>query len=202
MKIYSYYIIEGEKLRRWTMSDEEILALFDIRSENAIKAMERKYHNYCWKIASNILNCSEDIEECLNDTWFVAWNQIPPVKPRCLSLYLGKIVKNISLNKYDFLHAEKRNCELLDIFTELDELCTEDTVEKKIEDEILLKSIEDFLDKQKSLERIYFIRRYWYGDSLKVISSEYYVSQNKLKVILFRMRKKLRAYLEQEDIVI
>lgn len=184
------------------MLDEEILTLFNLRSEDAIDAITKKYGNYCRRIARNILKCHEDIEECLNDTWLAAWNQIPPNKPDCLSLYLGKIIRNIALNKYDFLHAQKRNCNLVDIFSELDEICTGNIVDEKIEAEILIKLIESFLDIQKPINRTYFIKRYWFGDSLKDISSKYCVSQSKLKVILFRMRKQLKEFLEQEGITI
>lgn len=184
------------------MLDEEILTLFNARSENAINAIADKYGSYCWRIAGNVLKCREDIEECVNDTWLSVWNQIPPNKPNCLSSYLGKIIRNIALNKYDFLHAQKRNCALVDIFAELDEICTGNVVEEKFETGELIKLIESFLDTQKPINRNYFIKRYWFGDSIKDISSEYGVSQSKLKVTLFRMRKQLKEILEQEGVTI
>ena len=56
------------------MNDQEIIALYWKRDENAIKETKRKYEPYLFKIAQNILNDSRDSEECINDTYLKAWN--------------------------------------------------------------------------------------------------------------------------------
>ena len=90
------------------MQDEEILDLYRDRDENAITATAEKYGAYCHVIAFNILNSHEDAEECVNDTWLGAWNSIPPQRPNRLSAYLGRITRNLSLNRYQQYNAEKR----------------------------------------------------------------------------------------------
>ena len=60
------------------MKDTEIIDLFWKRDESAIQELKRKYFGYCYKIAWNLLENREDAEECLNDTWFAAWRQMPP----------------------------------------------------------------------------------------------------------------------------
>ena len=59
------------------MNDDEIINLFLKRDENGIIELSTKYHPYCYKIAWNLLANREDAEECLNDTWFSVWSQIP-----------------------------------------------------------------------------------------------------------------------------
>ena len=68
------------------MNDDEIINLFLKRDENGIIELSTKYHPYCYKIAWNLLANREDAEECLNDTWFSVWSQIPPTQPPVLVL--------------------------------------------------------------------------------------------------------------------
>ena len=60
------------------MEDIHIINLFLERSEDAIRQVEVKYEKFCFKIAWNILYNTEDSEECVNDTWLITWNKIPP----------------------------------------------------------------------------------------------------------------------------
>ena len=48
------------------MRDEQIVALYWDRNEDAIRETERKYGAYLSKIAYNILSDFEDGKECVN----------------------------------------------------------------------------------------------------------------------------------------
>ena len=89
--------------RKENMNDNEIVALFFARKENAISAAAEKYGRYCHTIAHNILSSRPDAEECVNDTYLNAWNSIPPQKPDNLAAYLGKITRNLALNRSLFV---------------------------------------------------------------------------------------------------
>ena len=91
------------------MDDKQILDLYWERSEAAISETSKKYGKYCRYIASNILHNDEDSEECVNDTYLRAWNSIPPNRPSVLKTFLGKITRNLSLDRYELLNAKKRN---------------------------------------------------------------------------------------------
>ena len=65
-----------------TDTDQTIIDLFWRRSEDAIQNTAQKYGKYLTKIAMNVLNCREDSEECVNDTYLAAWRQIPPDRPQ------------------------------------------------------------------------------------------------------------------------
>lgn len=90
------------------MKDHEIIELYWARNQLAITATADKYGSYCHTIAYNILHNNEDAEECSNDTYLGAWNSIPPQRPNRLSIYLGKITRNLALNRYKRYTAEKR----------------------------------------------------------------------------------------------
>ena len=47
-----------------------------------------------------------------------------------------------------------------------------------------------------------FLRRYWYSESVKEIADRYSMGESKVKTTLFRVRQKLRTYLEKEEITI
>ena len=104
------------------MNDVTIVDLYWKRSENAISETANKYGKFCHSISYNILHNDQDAEECVNDTWLGAWNSMPPKKPSRLSIFLGKITRNLSLDKYRKYNAEKRRitrtAEALDELTE------------------------------------------------------------------------------------
>lgn len=91
------------------MEDSKIIELFFERSEQAIAELSYKYGGVCRKIAFNILNNLQDVEECVNDTYLGAWNSIPPQNPNPLVTYICKITRNIALKKYRYNTAKRRN---------------------------------------------------------------------------------------------
>ena len=90
------------------MNDDEIINLFLKRDENGIIELSTKYHPYCYKIAWNLLANREDAEECLNDTWFSVWSQIPPTHPPVLAHFCGRITRNLSIDRIRKKFAGKR----------------------------------------------------------------------------------------------
>ena len=90
------------------MEDQGIVELFFDRSEQAIVETDKKYGGYCYTIAYNILASREDSEESVSDTYFSAWNTIPPRKPTLLQAFLGKITRHISIDRWRKQSAQKR----------------------------------------------------------------------------------------------
>lgn len=185
------------------MEDTQIIRLFLQRNEDAIAETEQKYTKYCRKIAAHILQRQEDAEEALNDTWLAAWNSIPPHTPLCLQTFLGRLTRNISLNKVRAETAKKRGAsEVRIVFEEIaDWLHSEQDVENEIDERALADSINRFLDTVSETERNIFIRRYWYFQSISNIAAAHGFSESKVKSMLLRIRKKLYAKLKKEDFV-
>ena len=152
------------------------------------------------KISQNILNNFSDSEENVNDTYLKAWNSIPPTRPKILSAYLGRIARNLALNRYKARHAEKRAGDEFSV--SLDELsqCTPSgvSVENEVQIKKLGQTINRFLSEQKEDVRAVFVCRYFNCDSIEEISSKSGFSQSKIKSILMRTRMKLRLCLEKE----
>lgn len=186
------------------MDDREIVELYFERNENAIKETKDKYEKYCSYIANNILNSKPDTEECVNDTYLATWNSIPPSKPNSLKAYVGKITRNLALNRYNASRAKKRNDGVELVLDELSEVLADSESDgRNLTDDLTLKyALNVFVGSLKQETREIFVRRYWFLSSIKEIARDYDISESKVKVTLLRTRELLRDFLRKEGIVI
>lgn len=181
------------------MEDEKIIDLYWDRDQSAILKTEEKYGSYCHRIAWNILYNKEDCEECINDTWMRAWNAMPTERPNILSAFLGAITRNLSLDCYRKQHAKKRGeGEVAFVFDELQDCLMAEGPEQQMDANLLVDALNRFLERMEKENRIIFVRRYWYMDSIDAIAKRFSISESKVKSSLFRSRNKLRDYLQQE----
>lgn len=181
------------------MDDNGIIQLYWDRDDQAIKATSEKYGHYCKAIARNILNSEEDAEECVNDTYFNAWNSMPTHWPEQLASFLGKITRNLSFNRYRHNKAEKRGGgEITLVLGELTDCVSDlDNVEQAIDLQELKKAINAFLRSLSAKKRSLFVRRYWYADSVSRIAGDYGMLPGTVSKALERIRKQLKAYLTE-----
>lgn len=183
------------------MDDNKIVELYWERKEEAIKETALKYGRMCTHIAKNILSSCEDSEECVNDTYFAVWNAIPNERPNRFSAYISRITRNLSLKKYDYISAAKRNPTAIISLEELGDCVSgTESLESEFESKRIEITINKFLWRQGEEKRTVFIRRYWYFDSIENICECTGFTQSKVKSMLYEMRQKLRKYLESEGI--
>jgi len=182
------------------VTDEQIIELYWQRNENAIQATNSQYGAYCYAISNNILHNHESSEECVNDTWLRAWNAIPPQRPDRLKIFLAKIARNLSFDRYKSLTAEKRGRgETVAVLDELEECVVASTdVEAEIQAKELAQLINDFLNVLCDKERNIFLRRYFYVDSTADIAKLYGLKESNVLMTLSRTRQRLKIYLMQE----
>lgn len=175
------------------MDDAAIIQLYWERNEQAIPATADKYGNYCTAIAKNILGNREDAEECVNDTYWAAWSSMPPHRPGSLAAFLGRITRNLALNRYRYNAADKRSggqsAMVLDEIAEF--ISDADSVEREIDRRELGKAIDGFLDRLPKHKRTIFVCRYWYFDSIAEIAKRVGMTENQVSVTLHRLRRKL-----------
>ena len=186
------------------MEDNKIIDLYWERSEIAISETAKKYSRYCHSISFNILHNKEDAEECVNDTYLNAWNAIPPKRPNCLATFLGKITRNLSLDKFKKYSAERRGHGQMEIaLSELDEVLPSTTsVEQAIDEKELMKLLNEFLGGLPKQKRIMFVQRYWYLMPIKTMAEQLSISESQVKSALFRIRNELKSYFEREGVVL
>ena len=180
------------------MEDQKIIALYFQRAETAISETKNKYSRLLLSISYGILKIMADAEECENDTYLKTWNAIPPKQPDNLPAFLSKIVRNLSLDRYDSLHAEKRGGgEVPVVLEELSEVLPDKGAIPGESNE-LSELIDSFLARLKPESRNIFMRRYWCMDSVSEIAEESGFGLSKVKMSLSRTREQLKLFLEQE----
>lgn len=180
------------------MEDNQIIKLFFERSEQAISELGTKYGRLCLQVANNILNNFSDSEECVNDAYLGVWNTIPPKNPESLVSYTLKIVRNLSLKRFQYNTASKRNSNYEVAFDELDNcLASLKDVETEIEGAELTRDIEQFLDTLKQVDRVIFMRRYYLSDSYADIAALTALTEKNVSVRLVRLRAQMKDYLTE-----
>lgn len=186
------------------MEDKQILDLYNKRLEAAIAETADKYGKYCHSIAYNILYNTQDSEECVNDTYLKAWQSIPPHYPEKLSAYLGKITRNLALNRYKYYNRQKRGEGQTALVLEelLECVPSMDGPEQEVEEKILVEVLNRFLENLPEEKMKIFMRRYWYMSSIKEIADDFAMGESKVKMILSRSRSKLKELLEKEGILV
>ena len=155
------------------MQEETLLDLYFSRSETALEQTKQQYGTYCYAIAYRILAQPQDAEECENETYWKAWQVIPPNRPHSLKAFLGKIARNLALHFWERADAAA-----------------------------LQACLQSFLQQLPRATRIVFVQRYWYLNSIAEIAQKNGMGESKVKMMLLRTRKKLKAALETEGISI
>jgi len=182
------------------LEDSQIIELYWQKNGDAISETANKYGAYCFAIANNILHNAEDSEECVNDTWLHAWNAMPPQRPNVLRMFLAKITRNLSFNRFNARSVEKRGGgEIPLVLDELSEcLASEANVEVAYEASELEQCIRRFVRLLPKRDRNVFVRRYFFTEPVASIEARYGLTANNIMVILSRTRKKLKHELMRE----
>lgn len=186
------------------MDEQAIIELYRNRDEEAIVYTEALYGAAAMKMAFRILENHEDAEECVNDAYLAVWDSIPPKRPDSLGAYLRRITRNLAINRYHHKTAAKRGGHRIEVA--LDELseCIPAWSQPwdELEGKRLTQLIEGFLMSQEKQKRQLFIRRYWQLEEVAELAKTFGMSENRISVTLYRLREKLRSYLQKEGVEI
>ena len=189
--------------RRSVTDDKELIGLYLQRNERAIAESKQKYGTMCMRLAERILGNSEDAEECVNDVLMQAWNTVPDQPPEHLPAYLTALTRNIAVNRLKQNRRLKRGGgQIPAVLDELAEcIPADETVESAYDRHCFLTALERFLATLSHDARVIFLRRYWYLESSREIAGQFGMSESKVRVTLMRTRRKLKSFLEKEEIL-
>ncbi len=184
------------------MDDQGIIELYWQRNEDAIRQTDYRYGNRLRQLASRILADQQDAEESVSDTYFKAWQTMPPQRPAYLFAYLAKICRFLAFGILDRRNARKRRAEIVSLTTELETCIPDSRQALQAESEEIGALLTRFLLEQDAESRTIFLRRYWFAQSVQEIALGCGCTQSKVKTRLHRTREKLREYLEKEGIAL
>lgn len=184
------------------MEEREIVALFWQRSEQAIAQANVKYGRLLQQLCGNILGDDREAEECVSDTLLALWNTIPPENPALLTAYVCRIARNLALKRLRKKTAQKRDSRALLPLEELAEVLPAPSAEEQWDANALAQAVDAWLEGLKETDRVLFVRRYWFGDSVKDAASRVGLRENTASARLRRMKLRLRDYLTQEGYMV
>lgn len=186
------------------MEDQEIVELYWKRDESALERSREKYQSYLTRIAQQILCDRSDSEEVVNDTYFKAWQSMPPQRPSKLSIYLGRLTRHGAIDCLRRRTSQKRGGTIYEVCVEeLEEsVPSGETPQQAMEEKLLVQLLNQFLETLSPQARALFLGRYYYFDPLREVARYCGMGEGQAKSQLFRIRKRLKAYLEQEGFVV
>ena len=186
------------------MEDKAILDLYFARDELAITETDRKYGGYCYSVANRILNSNEDSDETVSDTYWQAWNSIPPHRPNFLKLFLAKVARNLAFTRWRKQSAAKRGGGETELV--LEELAECIPGAEQIDDQLNVKElarvIREFLNTLPERDRAIFLHRYFFVEDADTIAAHHGLKRTNVNMILSRTRTKLKTYLAQEGYIL
>lgn len=182
------------------MKDDEIIALYFRRDEDAIRQTELAYGGKLYNLSYRLLWNREDAEESVSDTYMKAWENIPPTKPTFFYAYLAKICRFLAMGKLDWNNAAKRKAEVVALSDEMENCIPDLSREMQIQSRELGALLNEFLGTLSPENRQIFMRRYWYADSIAEIAQRFHLGESNVKTKLMRTRNALRTFLEKEGI--
>lgn len=183
------------------MKDSEIVDLYWRRDQNAIMESDVKYGRMLRSVSENFVPTKQDAEECVNDTYFKAWNKMPTDRPDHLGAYLSKIVRAVSVDRFRAEVADKRGGPQI-ASSELSELIPSDfSMDEHIDSVLLKDAINGFLQTLPQINRVIFVKRYFFCESINEICGETKQGAPFVKTALYRMRGQLYEILHKEGLI-
>lgn len=185
------------------MNDAEIIKLFFARDERAVVETAAQYGAAGMRTAMRILNNRQDAEECFNDALLRLWNTVPPENPAHFQGYLLTLVRRAALDRVDLTTRKKRGGgRIAQALDELESvLHAEDDVEETVEQAALSDAVQRFLGSLPQEQRNLLMKRYWFLMNSAEIAKEMQMSESNVRVSLMRLRNKLKAFLEKEELL-
>jgi RNA polymerase sigma-70 factor (ECF subfamily) len=180
------------------LEDYKIVDLYWARSEDAIRQTEIKYGRMLVSISSALVPTVQDAEECVSDTYLRTWNSIPPKRPSSLKAFLGKIARNLSIDRLRHRHIARHDSDLEIMLSELEPYLPA----REEEESTLTELLDGFLSGLEPLERQLFMGRYWHAYPVNRLADHYGLTPNAVSLRLHRTREKLRDYLEKGGITL
>lgn len=181
------------------MDDSKITELLFENNEHGLSEVQKKYGTLIGRICGSILRSRTDAEDCANDTLQAVWDGIPPAKPDNLAGFICKIARRIAISRVRYNTASVRNSDLLD---ELDECVVSGySVEDEAERAELSDVLNEWLGTLPEKQRLLFVKRYYYFESVKEAAKECKMSESAAGTSLQRLRQSLKGYLIERGMV-
>ena len=182
-----------------TMGDEQIVALYWQRDEQAIRQTDIKYKKFLLSVAYNIVHDVYDSEECLNDTYIGAWNAIPPARPVLLQAFLATIMRRTAIDCYKAKKRQKRIASELTVsLSEVEDFISDDDMYSQTDAKELGRVISDFVRSLSERRMYIFMSRYYIARPIKEIAKLLGCSESTVNKEIAAIKRDLKEKLKKE----
>lgn len=176
------------------MNDERTISAIRHRDEAAINEVIRKYSKLLWSVAGPVLSSigsTQDIEECVADTFIYLWDHPDKFDPRRgkLKTWLSIIARTQAINRYR--EIAKRDTVPLEDIGFMDHLGIVDDILKEETRRALIAAINALGEPEREI----LIRRYYYEQKPKEIALALDMSVKQVDNRLYQTKLKLREAL-------
>ena len=202
------HIQEALRIRRLpkggeSMTDQQIISLFQARDERAVSELSRKYSKTILQIARRHLRSQADAEECANDVMLALWQSIPPAVPNSLEAFIVTVTQRTAIKMAERQQAKKRGGgagteSLAELYTEIP---SHDDVEDTIQQRILTAAVERFLRTLDDDAQTIFVEHWHGGSPPREIAAKFGISGVHVRKSLMQTRRKLRHFLNEEGLL-
>lgn len=177
------------------MDDNQIIALFFRRDEQALDECRTRYGHYLRTVLYNILRSDEDVEECSDDVLMAAWGNIPPTRPQSLKNYLASLARNIAIDRYRASNRSKRGGSTLELLDEITSMGFGESPENAAVSKAMIAEINKFLSLLDKDTRVCFVLRYYYAKTNEEIAGQTGKTTHAVASLLSKTRARLKEYL-------
>lgn len=190
--------MELQSRPRTILSDEEIIALYWDRDEQAISRTDEKYKKFLLSVAFNIVFDDQDCEECLNDTYIDAWNSMPPSKPALLQAFLATIMRRTAIDRYKSRKRQKRIASELTVsLSELEDIIADER-DSSAETDELARLLSDFVRSLSDRRMYIFMSRYYFARPIGEIARLLCCSESTVNKEIAAIKRELKEKLMKE----
>lgn len=191
--------VQRRAKRKTKMEDQDIVQLLWNRSEQGLEVLHQKHGSFLFRLAMNFLSNRQDSEECVNDSYLKTWNSIPNNRPNNLKIYVGRILRNLAIDRLRQSHTAKRGKHMTVLLSELEDcIPSTENIEVEYIEKSMIECINRYVRALSPINQQIFVQRYWMNEPVEHISKQVGIPSNKISAKLFQMRKELRTKLETE----
>lgn len=182
------------KENKFKLKKHEMIYKYIENNNLDLEKIMHEYTNYIYVIIKNSASnlTQEDVEEIISDVFLSLWNNQKKLDiNKEISPYIAGITIRLIKKKY----RDIRINENIDDFQE--KLIISENIDIYSESEENNEMIIKELDKLKDEEKNIFLMFYYGGRKIKEIAEALHISKSKVKMNLFRTRKKLKNKLQE-----
>jgi RNA polymerase sigma-70 factor (ECF subfamily) len=182
------------------LDEAKLMDMIQSGNESALTYIIETYSKLLWIVVGGILNdvrTSEDIEECISDTYMSLWQKPKAYDPQkgSLKTFLAIIAKRRALDKYRLL-IKTMNIEFDESITSSDDDLLEYIAKRDLYSE-LYEAIRTLDEPDKEI----LIRRYFFEEKPAAIANKTHIPIKEVKNRLYQSKLRLRKVLCESEAV-